>query len=242
MLQQQTMDKLHNMRLTGMAEAFQEQLSNSSAADLSFEERFTALVERQWIWKENRALATRLSSAKLKQAACIENLDYRQSRGLKREQINQLASCDWVEHHQNVIITGPTGVGKTYLACALAQRACRSGFKALYYYAPKLFRALSNAHADGSLPNLLKKIARVDLLVVDDWNTGKYDPLQFQYFLEVLDDRLKEGSTMMTSQFPVDAWYEAMPDPTVADAILDRLIHKAHRIDLKGASMRKEIG
>jgi DNA replication protein DnaC len=222
-----------------MAEAYEEQRASSTIQALSFEERFAMLVERQWIWKENRSLATRLTYAGLKQPAAIEDLDFRESRGLKRSQIDQLSTGEWVQRHQNVIVTGPTGCGKTFVACALAHKACRDGHRALYFYAPKLFRALTLAQADGSLPNLLKKIAKAHLLIVDDWGMAKVEERQYREFLEILDDRHGAGSTLMTSQFPVGAWHEAIPDPTVADAILDRLIHNAHRIELKGESLRK---
>jgi DNA replication protein DnaC len=239
MLNEPTMSKLYEMKLNGMAEAYEEQRCQANVEDLSFQERFAMLVERQWIWKENRALATRLAYARLKQPACIEDLDFRTSRGLKRAQIDQLATCDWVRYHQNVIVTGPTGCGKTFVACALAQKACREGHRALYFYAPKLFRALSVAQADGSLPRLLKKIAATHLLLVDDWGMAKLNELQHREFLEILDDRHLSASTLITSQFPLSAWHETIPDPTVADAILDRLVHNAHRIELRGESMRK---
>jgi DNA replication protein DnaC len=239
MLNEPTRTRLYEMKLNGMAEAYEEQRASSTIQALSFEERFAMLVERQWIWKENRSLATRLTYAGLKQPAAIEDLDFRESRGLKRSQIDQLSTGEWVQRHQNVIVTGPTGCGKTFVACALAHKACRDGHRALYFYAPKLFRALTLAQADGSLPNLLKKIAKAHLLLVDDWGMAKVEERQYREFLEILDDRHGTGSTLMTSQFPVGAWHEAIPDPTVADAILDRLIHNAHRIELKGESLRK---
>ena len=239
MLNEPTMTKLYEMKLNGMAEAYEEQRVSSTIAALSFDERFAMLVERQWLWRENRALATRLAYAGLKQAAAVEDLDFRDSRGLKRAQIEHLSSGDWVTNHQNVIVTGPTGCGKTYVACALAHKACRQGHRAIYFYAPKLFRSLTLAQADGSLPSLLKKIAKARLLVIDDWGMAKIEQRQYHDLLEILDDRHGSGSTVITSQFPIAAWHEAIPDPTVADAILDRLIHNAHRIELKGESMRK---
>ena len=239
MLHEPTKTKLYAMKLNGMAEAYDEQRAQPRIAELSFDERFGLLVERQWLWKENRALATRLAHARLKQPACIEDLDFSTTRGLKRPLIEQLSSCDWVRHHQNIIVTGPTGSGKTFVACALAQKACREAHRVLYFYGPKLFRALSSAHADGSLTALLKRIAKTQVLVVDDWGLAKIDEQQCRDFLEILDDRHGHGATVLTSQFPVSAWHEVVPDPTIADAMLDRLIHNAHRLELKGDSLRK---
>ena len=239
MLNEQTKAKMYAMKLNGMAEAYDEQRRQSQMADLGFDERLALLIERQWLWKESRALNTRLSHAKFKAPACVEDLDYRNSRGLKRSQVDQLSTCDWVKHHQNVIVTGPTGTGKTFLACALAHKACREGFRALYFYAPKLFRELGTAVADGSMPKLLKKLLKADVLVVDDWGLTKIDERQHRQFLEIMDDRHGSGSTLITSQFPVNLWHENINDPTVADAILDRLVHNSHRIEIKGESMRK---
>lgn len=240
MLNEQTKEKMYAMKLNGMAEAYDEQRSQSQITELSFDERLALLIERQWLWKENRALNTRLSYAKLKEPACIEDLDFKSSRGLSRAQLNQLSTCDWARCHQSIIVTGPTGTGKTFLACALAQKACREGFRALYFYAPKLFRELKIATADGSMPRLLKKLLRVDVLVVDDWGLAKIDGCQYRQFLEILDDRQGNGSTVITSQFPINLWHENIDDPTVADAILDRLIHNSHRIELEGDSMRRK--
>ena len=239
MLHEPTKTKLYAMKLNGMAEAYDEQRAQPRSAELSFDERFGLLVERQWLWKENRALTTRLAQARLKQPACIEDLDFTAARGLKRALVEQLTSCDWVQHHQNVIITGPTGCGKTFVACALAHKACREAYRVLYFYGPKLFRSLSSAHADGSLTALLKKIAKAQVLVVDDWGLAKIDEQQCREFLEILDDRHGHGATLITSQFPVAQWHEVIADPTVADAILDRLVHHAYRLEFTGKSMRE---
>ena len=238
MLPEQTMEKLYAMKLNGMADAWEEQRQQPHSNDLSFDERLALLVERQWIWKENRALTTRLQYAHLKQTACLEDLDFRHPRGLKRAAVDQLASCEWIRHQRHCLITGPTGVGKSYLACALAHKACREGFRALYYYGPKLFRELNLAQADGSLTRLLKKLARCHLLVIDDWGLTPLKPDQYRLLLEILDDRT--GATLLTSQYPVNTWHELVGDPTVGDAILDRVIHNAHKLELKGESLRKK--
>jgi len=242
MLTEPTMEKLYAMKLNGMADAWQEQQQQPQSSDLSFDDRLAMLVERQWIWKENRALATRLQYARLKQPACLEDIDFRHPRKLKRAAIDQLASCDWVRHHHHCLITGPTGVGKSYLACALAHQACREGFRALYYYVPKLFRQLTLAQADGSLTRLLKKLAKVDLLLIDDWGLTPLQPDQYRLFLEILDDRQGTGANILTSQYPINTWHERVGDPTVGDAILDRLVHNAHRLELDGDSLRKKKG
>lgn len=239
MLNEPTMTKLYSMKLNGMAEAYEEQRQQTRMGALSFEERFALLVERQWLWKENRALSARLAYAGLKESACVEDLDFRDARGLKRPVIEQLSTCEWIRYHQNVTVTGPTGTGKTFLACALAHKACREGYRAVYFYGPKLFRELTMARADGSLAKLLKKVAKAQLLVVDDWGLAKLDEQHYRDFLEILDDRQGQGCTLITSQFPVSTWHETIADPTVADAILDRLIHNAHRVELKGESLRK---
>jgi DNA replication protein DnaC len=196
------------------------------------------LVDRQWIWKENRALATRLRFAGFKLQASMEEVNFRHPRGLNRRVMEELASGQWILHRRNCLITGSTGLGKSYLACALGHQACRDGRRVLYAYAPKLFRELGQAQVDGSLTRYLKKLAAVDLLLVDDFGLEKAKPDQHRLFLEVLDDR--RGASLITSQYPVDAWHDLIADPTVADAILDRLVHKAYTIALKGESMRKE--
>ena len=239
MLNHQTMEQLTALRLEGMAQALEEQRRQTDISQLDFEERFALLVQRQWLWRENRALAARLHHAQLKVAASLEDIDYRHPRGLKRAQIDQLRASQWVAHHRNCLITGPTGSGKTYLACALAHQACRDGHRVGYYYAPKLFRELQNAHADGSLLKLLKKLARAALIVIDDFGVAAVAGKQYRDLLEILDDRHGLGSTLITSQFPVNQWHDVINDATVADAILDRLVHNAYRLDLKGESLRK---
>jgi DNA replication protein DnaC len=240
MLFTQTLEKLRALRLEGMAQALEEQRHQNDIVPLSFEDRLALLVERQWLWKENRGLAIRLQNAQLKINASLEDLDYRNSRGLKRAQIDQLRAAPWVKEHRNCLITGPTGSGKTYLACAVAAQACREGYRTLYFYAPKFFRALEMARADGSLLPLLKKLARAPLIVVDDLGIASVPGKLYREFLEMLDDRQGQGATLVTSQFPVSQWHEVIADPTVADAILDRLVHNAYRIELKGESLRKE--
>lgn len=233
------MDKLLALRLEGMAQALEEQRRQPDITQLDFEERFALLVERQWLWRENRALDGRLHRAQLKMPAALEDIDYRHPRGLKRAQIEQLRASQWVAQHYNCLITGPTGSGKTYLACALAQQACREGHRVCYYYAPKLFRELQNAQADGSLLKLFKKLSRAALFVIDDFGLAAVNGKQYRDLLEILDDRQGQGSTLITSQFPVDEWHGIINDATVADAILDRLVHNAYRLKLEGESLRK---
>jgi len=238
MLNHQTTEKLVALRLEGMAQALEEQRRQADINQLEFEERFGLLVERQWLWRENRTLAAHLHHAQLKVAASLEDIDYRHPRGLKRAQIDQLRASRWVANHHNCLITGPTGSGKTYLACALAHQACRDGHRVGYYYAPKLFRELQNAQADGSLMKLLKKLSRAALIVIDDFGVAAVTGKQYRDLLEILDDRHGLGSTLITSQFPVDEWHGVINDATVADAILDRLVHNAYRLKLEGESMR----
>ncbi len=242
MLNEQTDRTLRAMKLTGMAEAYAEQGRQAAMAELSFDERFGLLVDRQWTYREDRALQTRLRHAKFKLSACLEDIFYPATRGLKRSQVDALADSRWIEYHQNVIVTGPTGTGKTFLACALGQKVCRDGHRVRYFVAAKLFRALAAAHADGSYMRLSAAIQKTQLLIIDDWGMEKLQENQYRDFLEILDDRQGTGATLLTSQFPIKLWHDTIGNPTVADAILDRLIHNAHRLELKGESMRTRQG
>lgn len=239
MLSNPTVDRLRSLRLEGMVEALEEQRRSAAHADLDFEERLALLVERQWLWRSNRALATRLQQAQLKVSATLEDIDYRHPRGLKRAQIDQMRVNGWITHHRGCLITGPTGCGKTYLACALGHQACRDGHRTLYYHAPKLFRDLQIAQADGTLAKRLKQWSRISLLIIDDLGLAAAGTKPYRELLEIIDDRMGKGSVVITSQFPVSQWHELVNDPTVADALMDRLVHQAHRIELKGESMRK---
>ena len=239
MLNEQTIEKLYNMKLNGMAEAFKEQLLQPDLAEISFEERFALLVERHWTWKEDRRMKRLLSLAKLKINACIEDIDYKAPRGLEKSLILQLASCDWIRNAHNVILTGPTGAGKTYLACALANRACRMGLSAFYIRIPKLFQDLAIARADGSYSKIMKNLVRAKVLVLDDLGLSPMSAQERRDLLEVVEDRHGLTSTIVAAQLPIEHWHENIRDPTIADAVLDRLVHNAYKIKLKGESMRK---
>jgi DNA replication protein DnaC len=240
MLHHPTLEKLQALNLTGMLHALQEQLRTPECARLSFEERLGLLVDRETTEQENRRLARRLGKARLRQPAVLEDVDFRHPRGLDRALLLSLASCQWVSKHQNCLITGPTGVGKTYLACALAHQACRQGASAHYARLGRLLDELVVARADGSYARRLTALARLDLLVLDDWGLAPLTDTARRDLLELLDDRYDRRSTLVASQLPVEHWHEALADPTLADAILDRLVHNAHRIPLHGESLRKQ--
>lgn len=240
MLNQPTLEKLHTMKLYGMADAFRTQLETAASSQLSFEERFALLVDQQWLWKENRALARRLQSARLKERGVIEDIDYQHPRGLDRKLMRTLSTSEWVRQHQNLLFCGPTGIGKSWLSCALAQKACRDGFSVSHKRSTELFRELAVAHIDGSLGRLLLKLSKVDVLVLDDFAMAPLKDSERRDFLEICDDRYQRRSMVLTSQMPIAHWHEQIGDPTVADSILDRLVHNAYRIELAGESMRKK--
>ncbi len=241
MLTQPTIEKLCAMRLRGMAEAFREQQENADVQRLSFDERLGLLIDRQWNWRENRALERRLRNARLQGPACVEDIDYRTPRGLDRQLVRSLvAESVWVREHQNLFLLGPTGIGKTWLGRAFAQKACRDGYNAYFAKTSELFAELSMARADGSHRKLLYRLSRVDVLVVDDWAMAPLTESERRDFLEIIDERYQTRSTLLTSQLPVAAWHAQIGDPTTADSILDRLVHNTHRIELQGESMRKK--
>jgi DNA replication protein DnaC len=241
MLHHPTLEKLQTLRLMGMYKALIEQMHMPECETLGFEERLGLLADRELTERQDRRLKTRLRQAKLKHNACVEDLDYRAPRGLDKALMLQLATCRWVHEGLNLIINGATGVGKTWIACALAQKACREGYTALYLRLPRLFEELSLAHGDGRFTKLMAGFAKTDLIILDDWGLAKFTAEQRRDLLELLDDRHGCRSTLVTSQVPVDHWHEVIGDPTLGDAILDRLVHNAYRINLKGESMRKRL-
>jgi len=236
-----TAERLRAMRLGAMADAYLVQQHNPKIAALGFDERLAMIVDAELLFRDNRKLTSRLKEAKLRLGdACIEDIDYPPKRELDKAQIRQLATCRWVDEHHNILVTGPTGVGKTYVACALAQQACRKGYRTIYRRLARLLDELTLARADGSYARLLAKLARIDVLVLDDWGICAIKDVHRQDLLEVFEDRDGLRSTVITSQLPRDRWHDYLGDPTVADAVLDRIVHRAYTITLKGPSRRKE--
>jgi DNA replication protein DnaC len=241
MLTAPAMEKLQALKLTAMATAWTEQQQNAEASSLGFDDRFGLLVDAEWLARENKRLTRALQEAKLKLPhACIEAIDYPARRELDKSVIRQLATCRWVQEHHAVIVTGATGTGKSFIACALAQQACRKGFRAYYRRASRLFDDLRLARADGTYGRVLGKLARMDVLVLDDWGLAPVQDQERRDLLEILEDRYGSRSTIVTSQLPPAQWHDHIGEPTLADAICDRLLHNAHRIVVKGPSRRKE--
>jgi DNA replication protein DnaC len=240
MLLHPTLEKLTTMRFSGMATALEEQMKMNGLEEMGFEERLGLLLDHEQAVRETRRMKTRLSRAKLRQDGSIEDIDFRHPRGLDKSLVLRLSGCQWIKDKNNLIITGSTGVGKSYLACAFAQKACREGFSALYLRMTKLFEDMSLAKGDGRYLKLLTSFAKADLLVLDDYGLMPLNQEQRHDFLEILEDRHNLKSTLVTSQLPIEHWHEQIGDPTLADAILDRLVHNAHKIKLNGDSMRKK--
>jgi DNA replication protein DnaC len=239
MLTQQTLEKMNGMKLSAMAEALEQQLGSSEYAQLSFEERIGLLVDCEWTAREQRKLTRRLRAAKPRyKSASLEDVNFRHPRGLNRQQVLSLGSCNWIQERHNLLITGPTGIGKSYLACAFVERACRRGFTARYVRMPRLLHEVAVGRGDGSYTRLLDRLAKLDLLAIDDWLLAALRDAERRDLVEVIEDRAERASTLIAGQLPVDDWHGVIGDPNQADAICDRLLHNAHRIKLKGPTVR----
>jgi DNA replication protein DnaC len=232
-------ERLRGLGMAAMADAFLEMQGHANAAELSREDWLGLLLEREVTARDNQRLGRRLRQAKLRQNAVVEDTDFRTPRGLDRALFHKLAACDWVRHSQHLVISGPTGVGKSWLACALGHKACREGFSVVYRRASRLFGELATARGEGRLPRVLAALERTRLLIIDDWGPEPLSAEQRRDLLEIVEDRYEKGSVLITSQVPVARWHELVGDPTIGDAILDRVVHRAHRIELKGPSLRK---
>ena len=240
MLYHPTLDKLRMLKFSGMCLALEEQMQSPDITQLSFEERLGLLIDREITERDNRRLTSRLRQARLKQQACLEDIDYQANRGLDKTLLLKLSDCQWVKKAINILITGPTGIGKSWMACALAQKACREGYSAYYQRLTRLLQELPLARGDGSYAKLLARLAKTDVLVLDDWGLVKLNAEQRRDLLEILEDRHGSRATIITSQLPIDQWHDIIGDATLADAIMDRLVHNAYKINLTGESMRKK--
>lgn len=238
MLNEQTQEKLVAMKLFGLAAAFRGYLDTGADNRLSFEERLGLMVDREWQERQERRLMLRLGRAKLREPACPEDINYHHPRGLDKSVVQRLLTCQWVSKHENVILTGPTGIGKTWIACALGNAACREGYSASYVRTPRLLQSLQLARADGSYERQFNRLGRTDVLILDDWGIAPLDQAERRELLEIVEERYGRRSTVVTSQLPVDKWHTFIDDHTLADSILDRLVHVSHRIKLKGPSVR----
>jgi DNA replication protein DnaC len=239
-MMQITIDKLSAMKLSGMVEGLEEQINSSVYNDLSFDERFSMLVDKEMASRENRRLSMLMRRARFRHPnACVEEVDFKAKRGFRKETVLKLAQNEWIKKHRNLIITGPTGVGKTYLACAFGISACRKGISTCYIRLPRLLQEMKVARADGSYIKLLGKISRIQVLIVDDWGLSPLNDTERRDFLEIIEDRHNVRSTIVSTQYPVSKWHKIIDDPTIADAICDRLAHNAYTLNLKGESMRK---
>jgi DNA replication protein DnaC len=235
-----TLEKVRDLKLYGMARALEEQLGSCDYQELTFEERLGLLIDREITERDNRRLKSRLHKAKLRQQACMEDIDYRHHRGLDKSLLLSLATCQWIRDNLNVLIIGPTGIGKTFIACALGHKACFEGFKVLYFRASRLFKDLAVARGDGRYDKLINTMAKASLLIIDDWGLSALSDQEQLDLLEILEDRHGLNSTIITAQLPVEHWHQMMSNPTIADAILDRLVNSAYKITLKGESMRRK--
>ena len=234
-------ERLRGLGMTAMADAFLEMQGSPAAADLTREDWLGLLLDREVTARDNKRIGRRLGHARLRQSAVVEDTNFRAPRGLDRGLFLKLSGCDWLRQSQHLVITGPTGIGKSWLACALGHKACRDGFSVLYRRAPRLFAELATARGEGRLPRLLAMLERTRLLIIDDWGPEPLTAEQRRDLLEIVDDRYEKGSLLMTSQVPVTRWHELVGNPTLGDAILDRVVHRAHRLELKGPSLRKRL-